>query len=193
MTTLYLIRHAEADASVHDDATRPLTEQGSRDAERLAEALGGIRFDSLYSSPYKRTMDTITPLATRLGLAVETVYDLRERRPADVWVEDFWEFMARQWADFSYKLPGGESLDEVQRRFAAAIEVICRKNAGETIAISSHGTALCAALNYYDKSFGYAEFLKLLYITPFVVRFEFEGDNFLSWEVVEEINDNSRN
>jgi len=184
VTTLYLIRHAEADASVHDNATRPLTEKGLLDAEKLAETLGGIRFDRLYSSPYKRTMDTIAPLATRLGLAVETVYDLRERRPAEGWVEDFWEFMKHQWADFSYRLPGGESLAEVQERFTAALNAICRENPGKTIAIASHGTALCATLSYYDPSVGFKEFLELVNVTPFVVRLEFDNETFKRYEHV---------
>ena len=183
-TTLYFIRHAEADASVHDDSTRPLTEKGKYDAEKLAETLSGIRFDRLYSSPYKRTMDTIAPLATRLGLAVETVYDLRERRPADVWVEDFGEFMQHQWADFSFKLPSGESIGEVQERFAAAIGEICRAIPGKTAAIATHGTALCATLNFYDTSFGFQDFLKLLNVTPFVLRIEFDGEEFRHWDII---------
>ena len=193
MTTLYIIRHAEADNFIHDDRTRPLTEKGRHDAEKLAEAFGNIHFDCLYSSPYQRTVDTITPLATKLGIAVETIDDFRERKPADVWVEDFGEFMAREWADFSFKLPGGESLYEVQQRFTAAIGMVCDENSEKNIAIATHGTALCATLNYYDNSFGFQDFLELVNVKPFVLRLEFEGEKFLSWEIVEEINDNSRN
>ena len=187
LTTLYFIRHAEADNSVHDNRTRPLTERGLCDAAMLAETLCGTRFDRMYSSPYKRAVDTISPLAARLGLEIETVEDFRERRPAGVWVEDFMTFMERQWDDMTYKLPGGESLGEVQERFAAAIgKVIVEMEAPsqESAAIATHATALCAMLNYYNPSFGFEDFLKLVNVTPFVVRFEFEGGEFLHWELV---------
>jgi len=39
ITTVTLIRHAQADAAVLDPAARPLTETGRADARRLAEVL----------------------------------------------------------------------------------------------------------------------------------------------------------
>jgi len=39
ITTVTLIRHAQADAAVLDPAARPLTETGRADAHRLAEVL----------------------------------------------------------------------------------------------------------------------------------------------------------
>ena len=192
-TTLYLIRHAESDNNVHDNRTRPLTENGRSDAVELAEMLGDIQFDALYSSPYQRAIDTIKPLASKYSLEIETIDDFRERKPADVWVEDFSEFMARQWGDFTYKLPGGESLGEVQERFTAALNAICCENPGKTIAIASHGTALCAALSYYDPSVGFKEFHELVNVTPFVVRLEFVGEKFQSWEKLGGFYDNTRN
>ena len=39
ITTVTLVRHAQADAAVLDPAARPLTETGRADARRLAEFL----------------------------------------------------------------------------------------------------------------------------------------------------------
>lgn len=34
MTTVYFVRHAQPDLSVHDDLTRPLTEKGLQDRKK---------------------------------------------------------------------------------------------------------------------------------------------------------------
>lgn len=73
---LYLVRHAKAGSRadwVGDDRLRPLTEGGVRQAEALAERLADIVADDaeLVSSPYVRCVQTIEPLATRLGRSVK--------------------------------------------------------------------------------------------------------------------------
>jgi len=60
MTTLYFIRHAESDTSVTDDRTRPLTVKGHTDCALVADYLSDKIIDAIYSSPYKRAVDTIS-------------------------------------------------------------------------------------------------------------------------------------
>jgi phosphohistidine phosphatase len=72
---LHLLRHAEAEdfeAWQGADKERPLTEKGSRQAERLARHLAGIGYaiDAVVSSPKRRAVQTAQPLATALGLEV---------------------------------------------------------------------------------------------------------------------------
>lgn len=169
---------------MHDERLRPLTEKGRRDAKMIAEALQGIRFGYMYSSPYIRAVETIMPLAEELGIGIEIVDDFRERRIAAEWIEDYDGFMKRQWADFTYKLPGGESLIEVQQRSTTVIGAICRKISGKTAAIATHGMALSVILNYYDPDFDYQSCLDILHLAPFVVCIEFKGEGFLRWEHV---------
>lgn len=78
-TTLYLIRHAQADARgprYPDDSLRPLVAKGHRQATRLAEGLERleIRFDRLFSSPYTRAAQTAEPLAARLRAGREVAF-----------------------------------------------------------------------------------------------------------------------
>ncbi|MBU6398772.1 MAG: phosphohistidine phosphatase SixA [Verrucomicrobia bacterium] len=56
---LLFLRHADAVAG-RDDARRPLSTAGKRDARRLARFLqrAGIRFDAAYSSPLVRARQT---------------------------------------------------------------------------------------------------------------------------------------
>ena len=37
MTTVYFVRHAQPDLSVHDDLTRPLTEKGLQDRKKVTD------------------------------------------------------------------------------------------------------------------------------------------------------------
>ena len=103
-TTIYFVRHAESDVSVRDDLTRPLTARGEADALRVTTALKGLDIARVYSSPYKRAVDTVRDLAQTLGLEIITIDDLRERAVGG-WVEDFVGFAKKQWSDFSFKLP----------------------------------------------------------------------------------------
>ena len=73
---LYLVRHAKAGSRadwVGADRLRPLTKGGVRQAEALAERLAPLVAAAdaeLVSSPYLRCVQTIEPLATRLGRSV---------------------------------------------------------------------------------------------------------------------------
>src|SRR5579863_1086000 len=71
---LLLIRHGDAipgpeeiiPSGVYDNL--PLSSIGREQAQSLAERLGGMHFDAIYSSPLKRCQQTAAPLAERLGL-----------------------------------------------------------------------------------------------------------------------------
>lgn len=82
VATLLIVRHADAgerDAWVGDDALRPLSARGRRQADVLAERLsellvrGGAHVPlqpMIRSSPAVRCRTTVEPLATRLGVAL---------------------------------------------------------------------------------------------------------------------------
>jgi len=80
---LLLVRHASAgDRSLFegDDTKRPLDARGEQDARRLAETLSFFPVEQIVSSPAVRCLDTVQPLARRLGLAVECDDALAEGR-----------------------------------------------------------------------------------------------------------------
>ena len=180
MTELYFIRHAKPDYSVHEDALRPLTALGEAQAQTLVDRLSHIHFDAIYSSPYLRCVRTVQPLANAQKLEVITHDGLRERKVDSLWIEDFQGFAQRQWADFQYKLTDGECLAEVQQRNLAALGEILTAEAGNTIAISTHGTALSVILNHYNPDFGYEDFQRIAPITPYVYHMVFDGHVMIS-------------
>ena len=78
MTTVYFVRHVQSDASVQDPFLRPLTEQGLRDRRLVTEFLSGREVTALFSSPYKRAVDTLADFAEKQGMPVQIVEDFRE-------------------------------------------------------------------------------------------------------------------
>lgn len=189
MNKIYFVRHAKPDFSVHDDLTRPLTDKGIIDSKNICEFLKEKSINKIYSSPYKRAIDTIKELAQNLNIKIEVVDDFRERKISNIWIEDFNKFSKSQWENFEYKLNDGESLNEVQSRNIKALHKILNENSNQNIVIGTHGTALSTIINYYDKTFDYLSFTKIKDIMPFIICMEFEKTNVLNIDYILEDSD----
>lgn len=173
MTTIYFIRHSIPDFNIHDDLTRPLTKEGRIACKSIVKYLTNIPITAMYSSPYRRSIETIEPLAQKLGLNITSIHDLRERKVSETWIADFNDFAKKQWADFTYKLPDGECLREVQARNIAALHQLIRKHPNETLVIGTHGTALSTIIHYYDSNFGFEHFNEIKSLMPWMVKMVF--------------------
>ncbi|SHI20331.1 histidine phosphatase family protein [Sporanaerobacter acetigenes] len=182
-TYIYFVRHAEPDFSIKDDLTRPLTEQGVADAKKVTNALMNRDITAIYSSTYKRAIDTIKDFAENSGLEIITNNDFCERKVGE-WVEDFRGFSEKQWQDFDFKLLGGESLREVQERNVTALFNVIRNNFGENVVIGTHGTALSTIINYFNSNFEYADFWRIVDKMPYILCFIF---NDMKLESIEEV------
>src|SRR5688572_16126305 len=71
---LYVVRHAHAGSRsswAGADHDRPLSKRGQRQAAGIAERLAGAGITRLVSSPAVRCVQTLEPLAARLGLPVD--------------------------------------------------------------------------------------------------------------------------
>ncbi|MBP1040701.1 histidine phosphatase family protein [Vagococcus sp. BWB3-3] len=182
MTTIYFVRHAQPDFTVHDDATRPLSNQGKEDCQKLIAFFHQIPIDLMFSSPFKRAYDTIWPLAQSRNTIITTIDDLRERKVSDTWLTDFPTFAYRQWQDFSFKLEHGESLAEVQSRSIRVMSTLLTDYSEKTLLIGTHGTALSTIINYYDQKFGFAEFNAIKAMMPWIVKMSFDGNHCVNIE-----------
>ena len=180
MKTIWFVRHCQSDNTVHEDKSRPLTEKGMADAQRVTEFFRGKDVDRVASSPYRRAIDTVAGTAAARGLPVDTDEDLRERAVGG-WVEDFDAFAQRQWADLSYALPGGESLQGVMERNLAALQRLLAHQAQNTV-VGTHGTALCTLIRAFHSGFGYEDFRRIQHVMPWIVRFTFDGDRLIEWK-----------
>lgn len=70
-SAVILVRHAEKAAAPANDP--PLTPAGLARAQALAEALAETRVDAVISTQYRRTRDTVGPVAAARGLDLQIV------------------------------------------------------------------------------------------------------------------------
>ncbi len=182
MTQVYFVRHAEPNYRNHDEVTRELSERGLRDRALVTDFLMDKGIDAVLSSPYLRALDTVRHFADAMRMPITHVYDFRERKVADGWIDDFDSFCKRQWADHSYRLPGGECLREVQLRNISALQRVLQEYKGQRIVIGGHGTSIATVLHWYQPDFGYQDFEGIRRLMPWIVRLDFEGDELVGTE-----------
>ena len=86
MAVVLLVRHAKAGERERwdgPDRLRPLSKKGVAQAERLVEDLAGYGVTRVVASPYVRCVQTVEPLAERLGVGVEESDGLAEGASVD--------------------------------------------------------------------------------------------------------------
>ena len=82
MTTIYLIRHAEAEGNLYRIAQGQydsnLTDRGWRQVRALERRFADIHIDAVYSSDLYRTCATASAIYKPKGLELHRVPELRE-------------------------------------------------------------------------------------------------------------------
>ena len=164
---LFLVRHAHSDYG--PDERRGLSAAGRAAAARVADILASQRIERIYSSPYARAIETVQPLADRLGVPVALDDDLRERRLAGGPLDDFRATLEGTWRDFALVPPGGESSATAQARVTGAIRRIAATTPGP-IAIASHGNALALFLRTLDAGVDFSFWARMSTPDVFVVE-----------------------
>lgn len=184
MTKVYFVRHAEPVHSHADDRSRPLTEEGQRDAQIVLDTLRDKNIDAFYCSPYKRSIDTIKSTAEYFGMQIITDERLREREKGkhgnDSSGRSPMEMFRKRWADHSYHEQGGESIGMVQERNIAALSDILSENDGKNVVIGTHGTALSAIINYFRPEFGLDDFLRIIDRMPYILEADIEDGKMIN-------------
>ncbi len=185
MTTIYFIRHAEPNYENHDDLTRELTPRGKKFSKIISSYLEDKGIDIVFSSPFKRSVDTIADFANGHRMEINIVPDFRERKVGNEWIDDFDAFSRNQWEDFDYKLAAGESLRETQKRNIDALEKILKTYSGKNIVIGTHGTALSTIIRCYDNKFGFSDFERIKGMMPWIVVMTFDEEKCTGIEKIE--------
>ena len=154
MTTIYLIRHAEAEGNLYRRIqghwNGQVTPRGFRQIEALAERFRDVPVDAVYSSDLQRTRDTAGAILKYHDLTLETTPRLREV------CLGVWE--GRPWGDVEYEspeqmfyfnhdparweIPEAERYHDAQARMRAVLAEIAARHEGQTVAAVSHGMAI---------------------------------------------------
>ncbi len=164
MTTIYLIRHAQAEGNLYRRCNGwhngMITVTGRKQIQRLEERFKDIHIDAVYSSDLYRTMATAGAIYKPRGLTLRVDPGLREIC-GGIWEDHTWGEWLHQDRDNlaaflrydpSWSVPGGETFPAVRRRMNDAILCIAAAHQGQTVAVVSHGSAirnaLCGWLGY---------------------------------------------
>ena len=154
MTTIYLIRHAEAEGNLYRIAqgqkNSNLTDRGWRQVRALEKRFEDIHIDAVYSSDLYRTCATASAIYKPKGLPLHRVPALREINVGG-WEQRTWGDIYRQdpeqMAYFSrqftkWHIEGAETAQQVLDRVLGAVRAIAAENEGRTVAVFSHGYAI---------------------------------------------------
>lgn len=182
MTTIYFVRHAEPvrDRTLYNTGEFPLPEKGLKDTRFVTEFLSDKNIDVMYSSPYKRAVDTIIPFASSVNKDVLTREDFSERQHK--FMPDFWEFIEMQWNDFEYKVEG-ESLQDVQKRNISELQNVIGRHSGQNVVIGTHGGALSTIIKFYNPDWSFDDYKNSADKMPWIVKMIFSQSDFISMEM----------
>lgn len=177
MTELYFVRHAHADYS---EDHRPLSLKGNRDVERVTSLFNDQRIDAIYSSPYKRAIQTVQGIARYHDVPIQIVDALKERQLADGAMENFQEALQRVWQEPSFAWAGGESNRQAMIRAVQSLQSIIFSHPHDSIVIGTHGNILVLMMQSFDSQYDYAFWQKLS--MPDIYRLSFRELTLLEVE-----------
>lgn len=157
MKKIYIIRHCEAEGQPAEAA---LTDKGIKQSIDLAAFFNNIEIDRIISSPYKRAIQSIQPLANQRNVKIELNQQLTERVLSTEPLSDWFEKLRMTFDDFELKFEGGESSQEAANRMIGVVETVLHSNE-ENIIIVTHGNLMSLLLHHFHKEYGFEEWLSL--------------------------------
>lgn len=177
MKTIYIVRHAKAEGQPFHAS---LTAEGGEQARHLASFLEKYPVEAIYSSPFKRALQTIQPFAERKGLSINEDDRLGERILSETDLTDWKGKLRESFEDFSLSFPGGESNAQGMARAASFIEFVVERK-DDHIVVVSHGNLTTLLLRYFDEKYGYDELFALTNPDVYLVKVD-EGRVERVWE-----------
>lgn len=188
MTTIYLINNTLTmnkldypdDTLEQRRQKRILSIEGEKESEKLANLsyLKGVNV--IYSSPYVMSIGTAKYLAKELELEIEITREIGERVLGAIGDKKIRMISEMQENDFTYKLAGGESLNDTKRRMTSFINKIRRLEKDKIIAMFTHNVAITSYLSEYcTKGFNLDNRLILNYGEEAIIDGAWDGINII--------------
>lgn len=163
MTTVYIVRHAEAEGNKNKTfqgrTDCNVTEKGYRQLDALAEKFKDIKIDKLYSSPLIRTVETAKAVNKYHNLPINIDENVIEI-DGGVFEGQKWDEVPKMYPEahnlwvnepHNFKVEASESMKDVYNRMKKAITSIASKNKDKTVAVVSHGCSIRNFLCYANK------------------------------------------
>ncbi len=156
MTTIYLIRHAEAEGNVyrrlHGQYDSMLTPNGKRQAEALGRRFEDVQLHACYASDLTRACQTAQVLCKSHRLRLRREAGFREI-DCGVWEDQCFgtleHFEPQQMHQFnhdpwSWHVPESETFDQATDRFLRALRQVAENHTDQIVAVVAHGAVLRA-------------------------------------------------
>ncbi|MFI3252751.1 MAG: bifunctional histidine phosphatase family protein/GNAT family N-acetyltransferase [Eubacteriales bacterium] len=163
MTTIYLIRHAEAEGNLyrraHGQYDSLITENGYRQIRALAKRFAEIEIDIVWSSDLFRTMTTARAILESHGKNLNTHQGLREVNMG-AWEDKSWGQLQEESPEklglFSassehWQVDHGETFEKLTERVSKTITDLAKQHQGKTMAIFCHGLAIRQFMSHVKK------------------------------------------
>jgi len=152
-TRIYLIPHGEVEGAgtrrYNGHADVSLSERGVAQYHLMKERLAGRNISACYTSDLVRCVVGAEIIGSRLGLTPVLEPGLREL-DIGIWEGKTWaelqskyplEWQARIADIVNYRVPGGESLNDLHARIIPVINAIVERHRGEDVLVVAHGGA----------------------------------------------------
>ncbi len=150
-TRLFLLRHAEVEASYHrifgGRIDMELSPTGHEQAARLAAHLRTVNFDAIYASPMKRAQLTLAPLAQGRTCPVTLLDGLREV-DFGAWTGLSWQEVFDRFNTSAFDwlkaleddtIPHAENAVKFRARVEPCLRQIIADSKGRQVAVVCHG------------------------------------------------------
>jgi len=128
VTEVWLVRHADCYRNMVEVDDPPLSHLGREQARRLAERIRRVEHAAVYSSPYRRAIETARAITH------------------DVLVDERLVEMALEIEDDG-TLDFKEMPDVAASRMRAVLDDVVTKHSGERVVVVGHGAAIIACLS----------------------------------------------
>lgn len=190
--TVYFLRHGKSDYTSSTNATAPLNPAGVAQTALISDYFRNeahVKLDAVYSSPYRRCVQTVELLCEQLGLELTVNEHIFEREIGGGTETIPQGFAAAQWAEYEYKLEGGESLADVESRFILGMTEVFDEIAADpecdTVLVSTHAAAMSVFLNAYMPDRGVEFYNCILSMNTPCVRCTFLEDKCIDLQLIE--------
>ena len=160
---IYLFRHGETNLNIEkqvkgqlEDVSYHFTENGLKQIQQIANQLKEKHIEAIVSSDIDRALDSAVLANSELNLPISIRKIFRglnmgefQGLTENIFLND--ERVKKAFKDYSIKIPGGESINELNQRLIAGLIEIAKNTTYNNIAIFSHGAAISNINAYLQK------------------------------------------
>ncbi|MBU0761320.1 MAG: histidine phosphatase family protein [Nanoarchaeota archaeon] len=160
---LLIVRHAETPHNIkkilQGHSEIGLSKKGKAQAKKLTERLLKEKVDIIYCSDLIRARETIKPFLKLNKIPVVYTKHLRERNLGIFEGKKLVKFL--KWikeegysesSNFNFKIPGGESFQDLKKRTSEFLKTLIKKEKGKNVLLVTHGgTKVALLLSLFNK------------------------------------------